>query len=238
MILAALLLGAGVGVLAVRPPSARRLTALVRAVPEVGQTSNRALRGPALLVLGGVTWWLIGGWVGAAVGAAVAFGGPPLLARLDAGNDPTEELLALQLPLALDLVGACLAGGSPLADALASVADAVGGPAGARLSRVAGALSVGTPTEEAFGELGDTGAAGSASRALRRAAEGGTPVAAAVSRVAQDARRAANTVARKKVKRAGAQAAAPITVCFLPAFLLLGTVPCVIAVAGPLLNGF
>jgi len=38
------------------------------------------------------------------------------------------------------------------------------------------------------------------------------------------------------VRQAGVQAAAPLTLCFLPAFLLLGSVPCVIAVTGPLLG--
>jgi hypothetical protein len=59
-----------------------------------------------------------------------------------------------------------------------------------------------------------------------------------VTRVADEARRTATSVARKRVRQAGIKAAAPITVCFLPAFLLLGTVPTVVAVTGPLLKAF
>lgn len=236
MILSALLLGTAAGVLLARPLSSHRLQSLVpRPAGEAG-TGLLARRGPLFVVIGALTWWQLGGLLGIVVGAALALGGPPLLERLDRANDKEDELVALQLPLALDLVGACLAGGSPFADALSSVAAAVGGSAGSRLARVAAALAVGTPTDEAFGELGDTGAAGSAARALRRAAESGTPVAAAVSRVAEESRRTATTVARKRVKNAGVKAAAPLTVCFLPAFLVLGTVPCVIAVTGPLIK--
>lgn len=234
MILTALLLGLGAGVLALRPASAERLHALVPPVVEPTATRAGRARGPVLVAVGAGMWWVVGGLPGFVLGGLVALGGPVLLARLDARTDGEEAELALQLPLALDLVGACLAGGSPLAQALVSVADALGGPAGSRLQRVAAALSVGTPTEEAFGELGDTGSAGAAARALRRAAEGGTPVAGAVARVAEEARRRATAVARKRVRQAGVQAAAPLTLCFLPGFLVLGTVPCVIAVAGPL----
>ena len=239
MILAAALLGAAAAVLALPAPAARRLEALVTRRGEAHEERARQLRRPALAAVGLLAWWLLGGGLaGLVVGAAVAFAGPLLLERLDARDERAEQHLALQLPLALDLVGACLAGGSPLAHALTSVAEALDGPAGGRLRRVAAALAVGSPPEEAFGELGDTGAAGAAARALRRAAEAGTPVAAAVTRVAEEARRTATAVARKRVRQAGIQAAAPITVCFLPAFLVLGTVPTVIAVTGPLLKAF
>lgn len=234
--ISALLLGAAVALLVARPPTRHRLAALVPAAAVEEESSAGAFRGPVLAVLGLLAWWLIGGVPGAVIGVGLALGGPALLERLDKRGDREEEELALQLPLALDLVGACLSGGSPLARALTSVALALEGPAGGRLLRVAAALAVGTPPAEAFGELGDRGAAGAAARALRRASEGGTPVAAAVSRVAEEARRAATTVARKKVRQAGVQAAAPITLCFLPAFLVLGTVPCVVAVAGPLMK--
>lgn len=236
MILSAVLLGVAVGLLALRPATGQRLQALVPRPAPAPVGGTRLARGPVLVAVGIGLWWVLGGVPGLVLGAGVAGGGPPLLARLDARDDREDEELTLQLPLALELVGACLSGGSPLAHALTSVATALGGPAGLRLQRVGAALSVGTPTEEAFGELGDSGSAGAAARALRRAAEGGTPVAAAVSRVAEESRRRATAVARKRVRQAGVQAAAPLTLCFLPAFLVLGTVPCVVAVAGPLLQ--
>lgn len=236
MILTAALAAAAVAVLLSRPPSRHRLETLVPRPQAVGPSRSAGTRAVLCALLGVLAWWLVGGLAGLVLGIALGAGGPPLLGHLDARNDPEEELTALQLPLALDLVGACLSGGAPLAQALASVAGAVGGPVGARLLRVSTALSVGALAEEAFAELGDAGAAGAAARALCRAAEGGTPVAAAVTRVAEESRRRAATVARTRVRQAGVKAAAPLTLCFLPAFLLLGTVPCVIAVTGPLLG--
>jgi pilus assembly protein TadC len=240
VILAAALMGSAVAVLALPTSVAPRLAALVpRSEERDAAGPGRALRRPVLVVLGLFAWWLLGsGLVGLGVGAGLALGLPELLERLDARAEQDDHELTRQLPLALDLVGACLTGGSPLGQALASVAAGLDGPAAVRLRRVAAALAVGTPTEEAFGELGDAGAAGTAARALRRAAESGTPVAAAVSTVAEEARRSATAAARKRVRQAGIKAAAPITVCFLPAFLVLGTVPTVVAVTGPLLKAF
>lgn len=236
--LSAALLGSAIAVLALPMRSGRRLEALLPRAAAPGADRGLRARRPVLAAVGVLAWWLIGGVPGAVVGGVVALGGPVLVERLDAREQREEEELALQLPLALDLVAACLSGGSPLGSAIMSVAAALEGAAGRRLLRVAAALAVGTPPEEAFGELGDTGAAGAAGRALRRAAESGTPIAPAVTRVAEEARRTATALARKRVRQAGVKAAAPITVCFLPAFLVLGTVPTVVAVTGPLLKAF
>jgi pilus assembly protein TadC len=238
VILSAALVGCGAALLALPRTPARRLETIL---PRAGGTSVARpdlSRRQVLVMVGAVLWWFLGGVAGGVVGALVAFGVPVLLTRLDGRGEQEEEQVALQLPLALDLVGACLAGGSPLVRALTSVAGALDGPVAVRLLRVAAALDVGAPTEEAFGELGGTGVAGSAARALRRATESGIPVAAAVQRVAEDARRSANTLARKRVRQAGVKAAGPITLCFLPAFLVLGTVPTIVAVTGPLLKSF
>jgi pilus assembly protein TadC len=195
-------------------------------------TRNRHL----LCVAAGATaWWVVGGNAGMALGIALAAAGPEALARLEDRSGREEKELVQQLPLALDLVAACLAGGGSLAHALRSVSHALRGPCGLRLGRVAAALDVGTPAEQAFAELGAVGAAGSASRALCRASEGGMPVAAAVARVAEDCRRTARSEARRRARRAGVMAAAPLTTCFLPAFLLLGIVPCAVGVVGPLM---
>jgi pilus assembly protein TadC len=183
-----------------------------------------------------VTWWVLGGYGGVAVGLALAAAGPDVLARLEDRSAREEQVVVQQLPLALDLLAACLAGGGSPADALRAVSQALKGPCGSRLGRVAAALDVGTPAELAFAELGSSGAAGSAARALCRASDGGMPVAGAVSRVAEDARRTARSEARRRARRAGVLAAAPLTTCFLPAFLLLGIVPCVVGVVSPLIQ--
>ena len=177
----------------------------------------------------------------AAVTAAVL--GPRALERLEPAEARRHRVrLEADLPLLLDLLAACLAGGASLASAAASVASALPGPAGERLEAVAAALTVGTPPSEAWAALAgpapDDDPLGPAARSLARAAEGGAPVAAAVNRLAADARLRARADGERAARRAGVLAVAPLGLCFLPAFVLLGVVPVVAGLAGPVLGGF
>ena len=236
MIVSAMLLGSAAAIGALRPPAAARLRTLVAAPAD---RAARALPRSALCAVAGfAVWVLLGGLPGVLAGAACALGGPRLLAMHDDPDKALAEELTAQLPLALDLLGACLAGGGVLPVALDSVARAAGGPCGARFDRVAAALRVGAPPEEAFGELGSEGAAGAAARALSRASEGGAPVAEMVSRVANQARRARSLSSQKRAKRAGVLAVGPLGACFLPAFVLLGVAPAVLGLAGPMFASF
>lgn len=180
--------------------------------------------------------------VGLVAGVTAAVAGPRLAGRLEprAVQAERERLLA-DLPLVLDLLAACLAGGAALGDAAVAVAEAVPGPAGRRLGRVSAALRVGSPPGEAWLAL----AAGSsddplhpAARALARAADGGAPVASAVARLAAEARADARGRGERAVRQVGVQTVAPLGLCFLPAFVLLGVVPVVVGLAGPLLASF
>lgn len=168
--------------------------------------------------------------------------GPRGLARLEPAQQRRRgRRLQHDLPLLLDLLAACLAGGASLPAAAQAVAAAVGGPAGERLAAVAAALQVGTPPASAWPLLagGDVerDPLAPAARALARAAEGGAPVAAAVARMAADARLRARAEGEQRARRAGVIAVAPLGLCFLPAFVLLGVVPVVAGLAGPLLGG-
>lgn len=222
----------------------------------------------ACLVAAAALALLVAWPVGPVLGAAVALGGPRLLSRLEpAGTRAERAQLAADLPLVLDLLSSCLAGGASLPDAARAVADAVPGPAGARLAAVSAQLAVGTPPAQAWaGLVGDatpapggpgrqalggarTSASGAvrtpasadplapAARALGRAAEGGAPVAAAVARLAADARSQARAQSEQAARRVGVLVVAPLGLCFLPAFVLLGVVPVVAGLVGPLLDG-
>ena len=70
---------------------------------------------------------------------------------------------------------------------------------------------------------------------MARAGEGGAPVAAAVARLAAEAREQARGRGVRRAERAGVLAVAPLGLCFLPAFVLLGVVPVVAGLVGPLL---
>ena len=182
---------------------------------------------------------------GPVLGLGVALAGPRLLARLEPRAVREErERLARDLPLLLELLSACLAGGAPLSAAAEAVGAAVGGPAGARLTSVAGALAVGTPPAQAWQSLAGADPAqraadplAPAARALARASDGGAPVAAAVSRLASEVRAERRGAAEQAARRVGVLAVAPLGLCFLPAFVLLGVVPVVVGLAGPLLDG-
>ena len=184
------------------------------------------------------------GRAGVLIGLGIALGAPHFLSRLEPAAVRAERArLVADLPLALDLLAACLVGGAAPAAAATSVGRAVGGPCGARLTAVAAALAVGIAGEEAWSALaGPSGPAGPdplapAARALSRAAQGGAPVAAAVARLAGQARDEARSRGQAAAHRAGVLAVAPLGLCFLPAFVLLGVVPIVAGLAGPALAG-
>jgi pilus assembly protein TadC len=164
---------------------------------------------------------------------------PEVSRRLESRAErAAREALIDDLPLALDLLGACLAGGASPVAAATAVAGAVGGPLGERLTRASSALAVGAPPDEAWALLapGTDDPLAPVARALARAARTGAPVASAVARVAAETRAAARTRSELAARRAGVLAVAPLGLCFLPSFLLLGVVPVVVGLVGPLLQ--
>ena len=234
--IAAVLAGLAVAALLAAPVGVDRVGHLLQP-PASGSSaglSHVVVVGTAVLA-GLFTWVVVGGSVGVVLGLAAGLACPRLLRQLSDRDDDEGEVTA-QLPLALDLLAACLVGGATTGAAVDAVARALPGPCGNRLGRVAAGLAVGSPPSEAWRALGDgPGPAGAAARALARAAEGGAPVAAGVLRVAEDARREAHGRAERAARRAGVLAVGPLGLCFLPAFLLLGVLPAIIGLAGPLL---
>jgi pilus assembly protein TadC len=208
-----------------------------------GSVGRRELSAAAACVLAGIGVAAVVGLPGGLVaGTVIAVAGPVLLARLEPASTRRERAqLVRELPVALDLLAACLAGGSSLPAAAAAVATALPGPCGRRLAAVCHALAVGTPSAEAWVML----AAGNAddplaapARLLARAAEGGTPVSVAVARLSSDARAASRAAGAEAARRVGVLVVAPLGLCFLPAFVLLGIVPVVAGLAAPLLRTF
>ena len=199
--------------------------------------------------------------VGPLLALAVVLAGPRLLGGLEPAAVRAERMqLTADLPLVLDLLSACLTGGASLPAAARVVARAVPGPAGRRLALVCAELAVGSPPAQAWAALtSETAHAPAdgigrslnrgigrsidredplapAARALGRAAEGGAPVAAAVARLAEDARAVARAEGERAARKVGVMVVAPLGLCFLPAFMLLGVVPVVAGLVGPLLR--
>ncbi len=243
LVLAVLLAAGAAAALTGRDPSGRLGSLVARdasaSVPAPGRGRVPPVQA-ACALLGLSLALVVAAPVGPALGLAAALGGPRLLAGLEPRQVRRErERLLADLPLLLDLLASCLVGGAALPQAARAVALAVEGPGGRRLAAVSAALEVGTPVTQAWqalaGRAPDDPLA-PAARALSRAADGGAPVAAAVARLASEARADAMSRAEQAARRVGVFAVAPLGLCFLPAFVLIGIVPLVAGLAGPLLS--
>ncbi|MCX5532810.1 type II secretion system F family protein [Streptomyces sp. NBC_00006] len=142
-----------------------------------------------------------------------------------------------QLPLACDLLASCLAAGAGPVEAARAVGEALGGPVGRGFERGAAQVRLGGELGVAWRELAAVPGADGLVRLLERAGESGAPAAAPVARFATECRaergRRATTVAR----RAAVAITAPVSLCFLPAFLVVGVVPVVIGLGGGVFGG-
>lgn len=183
---------------------------------------------------------LVGGVLGALAGVVTALAARVWLARrqsavegsaAEAGLDPAE------LPLCADLMAACLAAGAAPGEAAGAVGRCLDGPLGAALIRAHAELRLGgEPAEcwDRFGRLPETRAMG---RCLARASTTGSAPVAEMARLAADYRAAHARSALARARRAAVLATAPLGVCFLPAFLLVGVAPVVMGLAGAVLGG-
>ncbi|MGW1956767.1 type II secretion system F family protein [Streptomyces sp. NPDC001920] len=188
----------------------------------------------------GAGWVLFGGAAGPAVGLFVA-GGLWLWRRRQEAAEGAEEALdagevARQLPLAADLLGACIAAGAGPAIAAQAVGDALGGPVGDRLAKGAAEVRLGGAPAEAWQRLASLPGAGALARLLERADVSGLPAAGPVARLAADARADWARSATERARRAAVMVTAPVGLCFLPAFIAIGVAPVVIGLAGGVLG--
>ncbi|MEV8095916.1 type II secretion system F family protein [Kitasatospora sp. NPDC085879] len=143
-----------------------------------------------------------------------------------------EEHLLRQLPLTAELLAACLGSASAPGRAAAAVAAGVDSPMRERLSTAAAQLALGAPPEVCWEQLGAASPAlAPLARCLVRTSRSGTPPGAALSGLAQAQRAAAARAAHARVRRAGVLATAPLGLCFLPAFVLIGVAPVVMGLA-------
>ena len=137
--------------------------------------------------------------------------------------------IAAQLPTALDLMVAALEVGRPPVTAFELAAEATSEPLGAELGLVAGRLAIAGDSEAVWRSLAGDRMLAPVGRAFRRAAASGMPVAHVVSGVADDLRRERRAARRERSRKVAVRTAAPLGVCFLPAFFLIGIVPTIIA---------
>ena len=170
------------------------------------------------------------GWPwGLVVGAAAAPVVQDLVRRAESSADQKRSAeLRRQLPGALDLIAAALSAGRPPASALSIVGRAIPPPLSSELGLIASRLEASGDLRSALVEIPD--ALTVLARAFTRAEDSGAPIADVVAASANDVRRQAAAERREAARRVGVRTAAPLGLCFLPAFFLVGIVPTVIAI--------
>ncbi|WP_416983500.1 type II secretion system F family protein [Streptomyces sp. T028] len=194
---------------------------------------------PAVAVVG-AGWVVIGGVVGAVTGVVGAVGLWRWRCRqqaVGAVSDADARLAAGQLPLAADLLAACIAAGAAPVTAAQAVGEALGGPVGEGLARGAAEVRLGGEPATAWRRLASAPGAAALARLLERADVSGIPAAGPVARLAGDARAEWTRAATARARRGAVLVTAPVGLCFLPAFIAVGIVPVVIGLAGGVMGG-
>ncbi|MDR0989746.1 MAG: type II secretion system F family protein [Propionibacteriaceae bacterium] len=186
--------------------------------------------------------WAIGGFAGFCLtfglsdlgGVSLALGlvAVPVtaiaLGRLERGhNRDRMMLLKLQTPGALDAIAACLEAGLPLRQAVSVVAQLSEPEISSHLGRVVQGISVGLTDAQAWSGLDDDPVLGPVAREVARATDWGTAVGSLLSDYAQEMRRDTESEAKVRARAVGPRTVLPLSLCYLPAFVLLGLVPMV-----------
>ncbi|MFJ4713192.1 type II secretion system F family protein [Streptomyces sp. NPDC088785] len=182
------------------------------------------------VVVGGVAGLLVGAVAGGAV-----WRWRQRRAATTEGDDSAEA--RRQLPLAADLLAACIAAGAVPVEAARVVGEPLGGPVGRGLARGAAQVRLGGEPGMAWRELARLPGAAVLVRLLERSGESGAPAAGPVARIAAECRAERGRGATAVARRAAVAVTAPVGLCFLPAFLVIGVLPVVIGLGDGMLGG-
>jgi pilus assembly protein TadC len=190
-----------------------------------------ALSGAGMAVLIGGVAGIVGA-VAAGVATWVGIGRaePPEARR-------RRESVRRDLPHVVTLLGSALSSGAAPGGAIGLVCQALPGPAASRLDPLAARLDLGADPAHVWAELARDPELGGLGRALARAHGSGTPVVAAVQRLADDLAHQARAEVEDRARAVGVKAALPLGLCLLPAFVLIGIVPLVAGLLGELSLG-
>ncbi|WP_224388735.1 type II secretion system F family protein [Pseudonocardia sp. ICBG1293] len=203
-----------------------RAVARVTATAAPPRTAVLAVLVPAGAAFGAAVTGAGGAVTGAAVGAGLWW----LARHTTRRAAPTVD--SADLAAAWDLLATCLAAGLAVADAVGAAARRLDGPAGDVLRRVAGLLALGADPEDAWAAAGPVPELAGFARAAGRSARTGAVLGRSAAAEAARLRAGLADLAEERAQRAAVRITAPLGLCFLPAFLILGIVPVVIGLAG------
>jgi Flp pilus assembly protein TadB len=191
----------------------------------------RRLRAPLVALAFFGAWTFVGGVIGAVVGLGVAAVAWRVLGRTESpAVRRRREEFERDLPTAVHLLSACFAAGAATSGALETVSAALPGAVADELMLVRHRLALGVDPVSVWRGLASQPELRPLGRSMARAHESGASVQSAIERLAGEL--AAQSRARTDVlaRSVEVRAAAPLGVCFLPAFVLLGVVPMVVGV--------
>ncbi|WP_307842728.1 type II secretion system F family protein [Streptomyces sp. RK75] len=177
---------------------------------------------------------LIGGPVGWVMGGAAAWGTWRWLRRQADAEDArsaAERAAEAQLPLAAELMAACLTAGAGPERAAEAVGGSLGGTLGDRLARAATELRLGAEPALVWGRFAEWPWGVQFARCMERAGVAGVPAVESVTRLAAELRGGRARAASSRARRAAVLVTGPLGLCFLPAFLTVGVVPVLLGLA-------
>jgi Flp pilus assembly protein TadB len=175
---------------------------------------------------------LIGLPLGVLAGAAAASATWWLARRLTAVRQVEPDPLGLAATW--DLLAACLRAGLPVPAAITAIGDDLPPEASRALRATADLLAMGADPVDAWAPAMACPHTVVLARGARHTARSGTALADVVATLATTVRDSAGDAAEARAQRAGVLIAAPLGVCFLPAFICLGIAPVVAGLAGQL----
>jgi Flp pilus assembly protein TadB len=178
-----------------------------------------ALLAAAALLLVSIPWSLV-------PAAAIYLATPTILSRLEpAATRKRNARLTIDLPLAVDLLAACLRAGRPPQAAIATVSRAIDGPLATLLAELEHRLDLGTDPIDAWDTLRQEPTCAPFARAVQRALRSGAPLATTLESQSTDLRQSRRWTADEQARAVETRSVLPLGLCFLPAFVLLGVVP-------------
>ena len=194
---------------------------------------------PAWVAVGAVAagalgWAVAGAAAGLLLTAAAAGAGVLAVRHARPTRGPAPEPHT-ELAGGWELLAVCLEAGLPVALAVTAAAEPLRGAVGARLRRTAGLLELGADAAAAWVAAEQLPALATFARAAGRSASTGSALAQVARAEADRIRSGLLDTAQAKAQRAAVLITAPLGVCFLPAFLVLGIAPVVVGLAGEVL---
>ena len=153
------------------------------------------------------------------------------IGRLERTSDRQREAaIVADLPVALALIATVVKSGRSTESAFVLVSQHLGDPLASALQQIAAKLERAPEPAQVWRSL-ESSFLGKVARTFDRSAESGSGVVATVTLAATDVRKARAETKRLAASRVAVKTAAPLGLCFMPAFLLVGIVPMVLGIS-------